>query len=161
LHEVHDVVKFVFFCLFLSGCKLGEMLRDIKSAVTLTPSKIWLEKVNFKASQDINDSSPVKINIVIVYKTELLTQLNKMDSKTYFQSVEQIKSDFPGEVDILEADIVPGQSITFPVKMSRTDSVGGFIFAHYTTQGIHRAVIGEDQVLNVILEKADFKIRKE
>jgi type VI secretion system protein len=144
--------------LLLSSCQFSQMLHDVKSAITLRPSKIWVEKVVFKAKEDINDSSPVKIHLIVIYKDDVLTQIGKMDAKSYFHSVDQIKTDYPGDIDIFEMDIVPGQNITAPVKLSRMDSVGGFVFAHYLTPGIHRKTIGDSQILHINLEKDDFKI---
>ena len=48
----------VILITLLMGCE------SIKSAVGIKQSKVWLEKINFKAAANANDSAPVKIHVV-------------------------------------------------------------------------------------------------
>jgi hypothetical protein len=153
-------MRLILLSVFFSGCQFAQLIHDVKSAITLRPSHVWVEKVIFKATDHINDSSPVKMHIVVIYKQEVVDQIAKMDAKTYFHSIDQLKVDFPGELDVFEIDITPGQNITVPVTLSRMDSVGGFVFGHYQTPGSHRVTIGDSQVLHINLEKDNFKIEE-
>ena len=82
-------VKLLFLLLLSSlilvGCGSDAVVSALKSVVSLQPAKVWIEKVNFSASGDVNDSSPVTVHIVIPYKPELLADLSKMDADAYFQ----------------------------------------------------------------------------
>jgi hypothetical protein len=74
-------------------------------AVNLHSAKVWLEKVQFKAADNVNDTSPITVHIIVPYKPELLKELMKMDAKTYFRKLPQIKTDYVGQFDIFEWDI--------------------------------------------------------
>lgn len=156
-------IKFFFLLLgsamILSGCGADAVVSAFKSVVSLQPAKVWLEKVNFAASDNVNDGSPVTVHIVVVYKPELLTDLSKMDSETYFQKVEQIKLDNTGQIDVFCWDIIRGQHLNeVPVTLSKVSGEGVLVFARYSSPGPHRVAIADDREVTIQLDKLDFKV---
>jgi hypothetical protein len=69
--------------LFLSSCE------SVKSAVGIKQSKVWIEKINFKSTANANDSSPIKIHVVVAYTENLATEIGKLDANAYFQKAKK------------------------------------------------------------------------
>ncbi len=148
------------FCsVVLAGCGGDAVVSAVKSAISLQPAKVWLEKVSFKASDDVNDTSPVTVNIVIPYKPDLMADLSKMDADTYFKKVDQIKSDNAGQIDVFSWDIIRGQRLdNVPITPSKVTGEGVLVFARYSSPGPHRIAVGDDKEIIIQLEKLDFKV---
>ena len=156
-------VKLLFLLLLSSlilvGCGSDAVVSALKSVVSLQPAKVWIEKVNFSASGNVNDSSPVTVHIVIPYKPELLADLSKMDADAYFQKVEQIKLDNAGQIDVFSWDIIRGQHLNdVPVTPSKVTGEGVLVFARYSSPGPHRVAIADDREVTIQLDKLDFKV---
>jgi len=141
----------------LTGCTPDTFMTAFK-AVNLHSAKVWLEKVQFKAADNVNDTSPITVHIVVPYKPELLKELMKMDAETYFRKLPQIKTDYVGQFDIFEWDIIRGQRLEAPIVLSSMSGEGVLVFARYSSPGNHRAVIGEEHEVIIQLDKLDFKV---
>ena len=138
--------------LVLSGCDA------VKSAVGIQQSKVWLEKVNFRAADNANDSSPVKIHIVIAYKEALATDLGKLTALDYFKKAEKLKSDAGIDMDVFAIDVVPGSIPSLEITPSNSTGFAALMFARYTTPGDHRTNVGADYEIQVDLGKKDLKV---
>jgi type VI secretion system protein len=135
------------------------MVTALKSATNnFQPAKVWLEKVQFKAADNVNDTSPVTVHIVIAYKPELLKELMKMDAETYFHKLDQLKSDYTGQIDVFEWDIIRGQRLEAPITPSQVSGEGVVVFARYSSPGDHRVAIADDHEVIIQLDKLDFKV---
>ena len=158
----HRMLMIVVLFFILMGCQGGATVTSaFRSIVNLDPSKIWLEKVEFQASEDVNDDSPITVHLIIFYDKKLFEKLLAMDSETYFESFEQIKRDSVGACDFFCWDIVKGSHFSKKIEPSRVDGLGGLIFARYKpdkSPGPHRAMVGDDVAILVQLNKLDFKI---
>lgn len=142
----------------LSGCGSDIVTGALKGA-GLPKSKVWVENISFKATDDMNDDAPVTVSLVIVYKPELLAEIVKMDSSAFFEKVDQLKIDNAGQMDVFSWDIVSGQTLNDqPVSMSKMNGEGAIIFARYSTPGPHRAVLDEQSSVSVKLDKDDFQL---
>lgn len=147
-----------FSVCFLTACGTDAVVSAFKSATTFQTAKVWLEKVHFKASDNVNDTSPVTVNIVIAYKPELLAELLKMEADTYFRKVEQLKNDYKGQMDIFAWDIIRGQRLEGVINPSRVSGEGVVVFARYSSPGAHRVAIADDREVIIQLDKLDFKV---
>ncbi len=134
------------------------MCRDISSALSFNVSKVWLERIQFKASDDANDSSPIKVHLVLIYKADLLPTILQMDSATYFSKIEQLKTDNPEAFEVLEFDVMKGQNFSANITPQRADSEAAIIFARYNSDGAHRAAVGSEKEIQINFGKSDFKI---
>jgi hypothetical protein len=144
--------------MILPGCSL---VKDVKDFIGASSTKVYLNKVTFKADDDANDNSAVKIHIVIVHKEETLKTLISLDSESYFKKIDDMKDNDPNKesFEIFEADIVPGISYTMPINlMNPIHGIAGFIFSNYSSKGKHRKMIGSDQVITIHLKKDNFDI---
>lgn len=139
-------------CLILPGCDA------VKSAVGIQQSKVWLEKVNFRADDNANDSSPVKIHIVITYKEALATDLGKLTASDYFKKADKLKADAGIDMDVFAVDVIPGTSASLAVIPSHSTGLVALMFARYTTPGDHRTNVGADYEIQVDLGKNDLKV---
>lgn len=143
------LLPFLIF-LLLSGCGIKDMF--------FKKSKVWLTKIHFKASEQLNDDSPLTVDTVIVYSEDLLKTLLKMDADTYFSKVTQLKLDNASDIEVFSNDIVPGQDIIINISPSRIDGEAAIIFARYSSKGNHRLKTGEDSEITILLDKSDFKL---
>ncbi len=144
--------------IFLTGCGTDAVVSALKSATNFQTAKVWLEKVHFKASDDVNDTSPVTVDIVVAYKADLLAELLKMEAETYYRKLDQLKSDYAGQLDVFTWDIIRGQRLEVEISPSRVSGEGVVVFARYSSPGAHRAAIAEDREVIIQLDKMDFKV---
>ncbi|MBY0462051.1 MAG: hypothetical protein K2Q34_02600 [Alphaproteobacteria bacterium] len=159
MFQIRSLVLLLLSSLILVGCGSDAVVSALKSVVSLQPAKVWIEKVNFAASDDLNDNSPVTVHIVIPYKPELLADLSKMDADVYFQKIEQIKLDNAGQIDVFSWDIIRGQHLNeVLITPSKVTGEGVLVFARYSSPGPHRVAIADDKEVTIQLDKLDFKV---
>ncbi|RZI45903.1 hypothetical protein [Candidatus Finniella inopinata] len=152
------VLALLWVAFVLVGCGTDAIFSAFKSLSSFSTAKVWLEKVKFKAADNVNDTSPVTIHIIIAYNPELLKELMKMDAETYFRKLPQLKSDYAGQYDIFEWDIIRGQRLEAPIVATRVSGEGAVVFARYSSPGNHRATVGEEHEIIIQLDKLDFKV---
>ncbi len=153
---LHRVLKIILFSavtgIFLTGCE------SVKSAVGIKQSKVWIEKINFKSTANANDSSPVKIHVVIAYKEDLAAEIAKLNAKDYFEKAKKLKSDAGDDLDVFSIDVVPDSSVSLDIAPSSSTGVVALMFARYASPGDHRTNIGADYEIQVNLDKTDLKV---
>lgn len=141
--------------LILNGCEA--ITNGVKSAFNLKPAKVWVEKINLKASDDLNDNSPVVVHVVIAYTPDLLKDLLKLDADTYFQKAQQIKDDNGENIDVFVKEVLPGRRVDMAIKPSKVTGEGAILFARYSSKGDHRVNIGADYEVIIEMGKNSFK----
>lgn len=145
----------------MTGCgNSGEALVSaVKKGMNFERSKVWIEKVSFRADDNMNDQSPVTVDIVVAYDPALLGEIVKLDAQAYFLKKDQLKVDNNGKIDIFSFDILRGQRLLDqPINLSRMSGEGAIVFARYASPGPHRTVLSEESAIVVELKKDDFKI---
>lgn len=143
----------VFVVLGSTGCSNG----SLQSILSFQTAKVWLNKVSFRVADDVNDSSPVTLHILIPYKDDLLSELSKMSAEEYFKRSEQIKSDNAGNLDIFAWDLIRSQKLDDePISPTKVNGAGILVFARYSTPGDHRISIADDEAVLIKLDKGDF-----
>jgi type VI secretion system protein len=143
----------------ITGCGQDVFLSAVKSALTFSPAKVWLQKISIRASDDMNDSSPVKIHVVIPYKEDLYKDLLKMNADTYFKRVDQLKHDNVDQLDIFSWDVIRNQRLNdLPITPTKCSGEGVIIFARYSSSGDHRKTVGTDQEIMIYLNRRDFLV---
>lgn len=147
------------FILFLNGCSSNFFSATLQTVTSFKTTPVWLHKVSFKASDNVNDSSPVTVHIVIPYTPDLYQALMQMSAHEYFAKLDQIKLDNANKIDIFEWELVRSQSLDDePVTPTKFSGAGILVFAHYSTPGIHRSSIGEEESVLIRLNDDDFTI---
>jgi type VI secretion system protein len=135
------------------------IMSAIKSGMSFQRSKVWLERVSFRASEDMNNSSPVTIHVVVVYNPDLLKSIASMDAYAYFQKSDQLKIDNAGQIDIFSFDLIRGQRLNNQeINPTKSSGEGVIIFARYTSPGPHRAALSDESAVLVELGKDDFRV---
>ena len=157
--QIKPFLSLLLGAFLLASCGADAVVSAVKSVVNMQPAKVWLEKVNFVASDNVNDSSPITVHIVIPYKPELLADLSKMDADTYFQKADQLKLDNVGQIDVFSWDIIRGQHLNdVSITPSKVTGEGVLVFARYSSPGPHRVAVADDREITIQLDKMDFKV---
>lgn len=157
--ESYQVYKNFFKILSFLGLTLLVGCDTVKSAIGIKPAKVWLEKITFRADDNMNDNSPVKVHVVIPYKDDLAGKLGGMDAATYFQQAKKLKSDAGDDIDVFSTDIIPGTTETI-LEITPKSSTGviALMFARYLTPGDHRTNVSADYELKADMGKNDLKV---
>lgn len=152
--KIEKLIRFAALVgsLFLSSCD------TVKSAVGIQQSKVWLEKIDFKAAANVNDSSPVVVHIVIAYKEALAADIAKLSASDYFKKADKLKADAGDDLEVFKAEIVPDSSKTLEITPSKSTGFVALMFARYTSPGDHRTNVGADYEIQVVLDKNDLKV---
>lgn len=141
----------------LTGCSDGALA----GAAKMDKAKIWLEKVKFKVSKEVNNNAPVPVDLVVAYDAEPLGKLAGMTADQYFDGKDQLKKDFADKIDFFEWEIIPGQQKEDEsISLTKAYGVGGFVFARYSTPDAHRQTLADQHVIMIHLDKKDFYISK-
>jgi type VI secretion system protein len=145
----------VFVVAGSTGCSNG----SLQSILSMQTAKVWLNKVSFRVADDVNDSSPVTLHILIPYKDDLLSELSKMSAEDYFKKSEQIKKDNAGNLDVFSWDLIRSQKLDDePISPTKVSGVGILVFVRYSTPGDHRILIADDEAVLINLNKGDFSV---
>lgn len=146
--------------IFLISCSgPGDMIGSAFKNMGMSGSKVWLEHVSFRASDDMNDQTPVTVHIVVVYDAALLADIVKLDASSYFEKIDQMKIDNAGKIDVFPFDLIRGQRLNDQtISPSKMSGEGVVIFARYSNSGPHRAVLSDEAAIIVDLGREDFRI---
>ena len=119
--------------------------------------EICLQNVNITLDADANNNTATAIDLVIVYKSDLLKALMKIPASQYFASAEQIRRDYPHMIDVWHWELAPTQTLTdYPITLRDDPAAGAVIFSYYNTSGEHRIRLGTYDTITLRLMKDDF-----
>ncbi len=136
--------------LLIVGCAKDDDARD---------PELNLKSVSISLDNDANRNSATAIELLIIYKMELLKALMKINAADYFASSDQIKRDYPDMVEVYRWELTPGQSISdYKIRANGDDPLGIVIFADYLTPGNHRERVGNATSIHLRLRNEDFCI---
>jgi hypothetical protein len=122
-----------------TGC--GTVHKLTKKVPTLLGGKAVMEVC---VSEELNDSSPVPVDLLVVYDKEVLKMLGKVSAHDWFRGGirKQFFKDHPQKAaDAWHWEWVPGQVVAEQRLPYRTGVQGGLIFADYFFPGDHRAEV--------------------
>lgn len=156
-------IKSIFLGSFvmLGGCAPDALKSGLISAVKMDPAKVWLEQVKFNPSADVNSNAPVTVDILVFYDAEAMKKVAALTADKYFKQKDQLKKDYGDQIDFFSFDVVPGQKMKDQdINLSKSSGLAAIAFARYNTPGPHRVAIGPDRIIQLELEKKDFKITK-
>lgn len=136
--------------IFLSGCSL---LQGDKNA----EPPVCLKKVNISLDSDANQDSALAIDLLMIYKKELLDTVMQMKARDYYLSATQLKRDYPEMVDIWHWELTPGQVVKdYPITQRPDPVIGAVFFADYLTPGDHRVRFGTQMEAHIRAKRFDF-----
>jgi type VI secretion system protein len=123
-----------------------------------------ISSVTLVVDDDANNNSATAVDMVVIYKKELLEALQSMKAKDYFKASTQIQRDYPDMVKIYRWEVVPGQIIgPQPLSLCSVGFItpcplGGIVFANYQQPGEHRIRLGSIDHIQIHLANAQFFI---
>jgi type VI secretion system protein len=141
----------LFLALLFSGCGVRR-----RTAAIVAPRKGF--SVEIVVASGANQNNPVALDLVMVMDKNLLKQLAKTSAKDWFQQREQFQRDYPGKMEVVGWEWVPGQ-IAGPIKVQvPSKAVGAYLYANYFTPGDHRALVDLKTPISVSLREADLAV---
>lgn len=144
-------IQFILILIIMNGC--GFFKHEEKEP------EICLQNINITLDADANNDTATAIDLVIVYKSDLLKALMKIPATHYFASAEQIRRDYPQMIDVWHWELAPTQTLmNYPITLRDDPAVGALIFTYYNTPGEHRIRLGTYDNITVRLMKDDFCI---
>ncbi|MBL0942312.1 MAG: hypothetical protein IBJ00_06290 [Alphaproteobacteria bacterium] len=147
-------ISIYILCVMLTSC----------AAPPPPDPELSISSVKLVVDQDANDNSATAVDLVAIYKKELLEALQKMKAKDYFKAREQILRDYPEMVKIYHWEVVPGQFIgpqllsLCSFGLTSSCPIGGMVFASYERPGEHRIRLVSMDSIQIHLAKTQFFI---
>jgi type VI secretion system protein len=140
----------------LNGCALMPKFPKLSIPGWSVRPHNFSVQVNVAASA--NENSPVPLDFVAVLDKKLMAEVSKLSAKDWWARRSQIQRDFPGKVEVVSWEWVPGQT-TGPISVAVSPKARmGYFFAHYNNGGDHRAVVSLRWPVVVNLGPSDFSV---
>lgn len=117
---------------------------------------IGLEEVRIQAAPDANGNGAVAVDVVLATRPGSAEQLAKLPAAEWFRRRAQFLRDNPDGLAVMSWELVPGQSVTAPVRRSAVDA---YVFALYASPGDHRTRLAtEDGEARILLQATGFVV---
>lgn len=117
---------------------------------------IGLEEVNILAAPDANGNGAVAVDVVLATQPGGTEQVAKLSAAEWFKRRAQLRRDNPDSLAVMSWELIPGQSVTAPVRRSAVDA---YVFALYSSPGDHRVRLAtEDGEARIVLQATGFVV---
>lgn len=138
----------VLALLLVGSCSTGRKVRQAFGGTL---------PIEVTVAPELNDNSPVAVDLVLVYDEKLVEGLIKMPASEWFQKKKQYIADHPAVV-VQGWEWVPGQEVD-PFKVPyRSGARNVVLFADYNTEGEHRAVVGPPKPFRIVLGERELSV---
>ena len=124
-------------CVFglLGGCAMPSFL-------SFKGDKVTWDELTLAASDDVNNNSPVAVDVVFVTDDAMLARVAELPASKWFAARADLVSTFPKALRYQSWEVVPGQHLDVPGDtFDRPRVTAAFIFANYADPGAHRVRI--------------------
>jgi type VI secretion system protein len=152
LHILH-VCLFLLLVGLLASCSITTRTRALLGSDL---------QVNVHASEEMNQRSPVALELLLVYNKTLLGELKQMSASTWFEQRDQVKDGYLAGKDfdsVLNAEVVPGHKI-YPYQLPlKAKARAGVIFANYFSDGVHRRHFDPRKNFRIDLDADNFYVK--
>ena len=148
----------VFLATLLSGCGT---INSIKNMVfSPSPASPSWESFLITASDDVNQNSPIAMDLVFVSDTGVLDALLATPSAKWFASRNDMQKSFPGALTVLSYELIPRQSVKIDEKsLSGYKGFSAIVYADYPGQAENRERLGlKGDGYHVLLGSKSFKV---
>jgi len=143
--------------LLLGGCGTKDKL--VPKGLPGLPNPKQKFSVQVNVSDGANDNSPIPVDFVVVVDKKLQAEVAKLAAKDWFERRIQIVRDFPGKVEVVSWEWVPGQHAG-PISVAVNPRARlGYFFANYLNGGDHRAVVDLKSAVLLNLGPQDFAVQ--
>ncbi|MDN7179001.1 hypothetical protein M0D69_13445 [Caballeronia sp. SEWSISQ10-4 2] len=132
-----------FACLLLTVCIAGLVAGcATPSFLSLKGDKVKWDQLTLVASDDVNNNSPVAIDVVLVSDDAMLARLAELPASKWFSARADLASTFPKALRYWSWEVVPGQRVDVPGDtFDRPRVAAALVFANYANPGAHRVRI--------------------
>jgi type VI secretion system protein len=119
----------------LGGCAMPSFLSS-------KGDKVKWDELTLSASDDVNNNSPVAIDVVFVTDDAMLARLAELPASKWFAARADLASTFPKALRYWSWEVVPGQHVDVPGEtFERQRVAAALVFANYADPGAHRVRI--------------------
>lgn len=124
-------------CVSAAACLAGAL--GGCSWLGLSGDKAKWSQVTLSASDDVNNNSPIAVDVVLVSDEAMLSRIAEMPASKWFEVHNDLVNTFPKTLRYREWELVPGQRLDVGSDVFAGPRVAGaFVFARYETPGAHR-----------------------
>lgn len=117
-------------------------------------------KIEVSVEKGINQNSPVPVEVILVYDSALLGQLNALTAEQWFAQRDQFMKTRP-QGDGYQSQLwvwVPGQAVPLLAVSYHPLVRGGIVFAGYFSPGDHRVDVLPFRDIAIALGRKDFTV---
>lgn len=114
--------------------------------------------VEVRIAPDLNQASPVALEIVVAYDKKVLDKLREMPAREWFEKRAQILRDHEGALQTWDFEWVPGQQVEPLALRYEVGAKRGVIFADYFSPGPHRLLVDPHRGIRLLLEADGFTV---
>jgi len=130
-----------------SGCAMVGELANVVASSTANlfsgppqPSFLDWKAITLVAAADVNQNSPLALDLVFVNDSAALEKLLAMPAAKWFASKDELLKTYPNALVIKSWELVPQQVLQLSEEALGSPRVAGMVmFAGYSTPGDHRA----------------------
>jgi type VI secretion system protein len=101
--------------------------------------RVNVDSLSISVATQANLDTPIPLDAVLVRNPQLLDMLLGLPSARWFAQRDQLRRDYPKDLNVISYEVVPGQQIIdakFGFDGQR--AAGVLVFAGYQTPGAHR-----------------------
>jgi type VI secretion system protein len=111
-----------------------------------------------QAESDVNDHSPIAVEIVLVRDPALLERVSSLSARAWFAESAQLERDHPGGFLRERWEMVPGQRLDLDLPFPDRRGVAVFVFANYLSPGAHRIRVDDRNRFTLVLGRTEFSL---
>jgi len=121
-------------------------------------SKVATRSFTFQAESDVNDRSPVAVEMVLVKNPDLIPIISGLNARSWFAGSAQLERDYPGGFLRERWELVPEQQLPLTLPFPNRRGVAVFVFANYLAPGAHRIRVDDRRRFTMILGRDGFSL---
>jgi type VI secretion system protein len=104
--------------------------------------KVKWTQVTLSASDDVNNNSPIAVDVVFIMDETLVAKLADLPAAKWFAARTDLVNTYPEGLRYRSWEVVPGQQLVIPGETLEGPRVAAaFVFANYPAPGAHRVRI--------------------
>ncbi len=136
-------LAFFLLLITVSACSVIDLpikaYDSAKEFVFPSGEKLRWEKVSIGVGKKANKNFPVAVDIVMIFKEELVDRISELPAKSWFNSKKNIFNTFPTALAIKSWELAPGDTLQIPSSFFGQRRVFAVLaYADYFTDGDHK-----------------------
>jgi len=155
LAKIMLVSQVFFIC---AGCISAGKLHDVYSSVKSTFLPIQeLRSVTITTTGDMNESSPVALDLLLVFSDDAKKILEDLTANQWFTQKQDILNQFRKEIQISSWEMIPSQRLSnLELQKSNDNYICAIIFANYNNSFTNRRSISDVKEMTIVMKRNSF-----